>query len=211
VSGQNIVDQLQAAGISWAAYLEGVPGPCFRGASAGGYAKKHNPFLYYDDVAGSPARCRRLLGFGALSTAIRTATLPTYTWITPNLCDDGHDCGVAGGERFLARTVPALLSQLGPHGFLVLTWDEGVSDNGCCGLSGGGGVGRGGGGGGRVATIVAGPDVQPGARERKPLDHYGVLASVEQALGLPRLGGAADPRAGSLAPLFSGGSIPRVR
>jgi hypothetical protein len=215
VSGQNIVDQLQAAGIGWAAYLEGVAGPCFRGASAGGYAKKHNPFLYYDDVAGSPARCRHLLGFGALATAIRTATLPTYTWITPNLCDDGHDCGVAGGERFLARTVPALLSQLGPHGFLVLTWDEGVSDNGCCGLtdggSGGGCCGLTDGGGGHVATIVAGPDVRPGARERTPLDHYGVLASIEQALGLPRLAGAGDPLAGSLAPLFSGGSIPRVR
>ncbi len=202
VAAANLVDQLQAAGVSWGAFLEDVPAPCFRGASAGAYAKKHNPFAYYDDVVGVPARCRRLVGFGALAAALRAGRLPTFTWITPNLCDDGHDCGVAGGARFLARTVPALLSQLGPHGFLVLTWDEGSSSAGCC---------AGAAAGGRIATIVAGPDVVRGGRSARPLDHYGVLASIERALRLPLLGGAADPRSGSLAPLFAEGRVPRVR
>jgi hypothetical protein len=201
VSGTNVVDQLEAAGVSWGAYLEDVPGPCYLGAGAGGYAKKHNPFAYYDDIAGTPSRCRRLVGFGPLAAALRAGSLPRYVWITPNLCDDGHDCGVAVADSFLARTVPALLRELGPHGFLVITWDEGASDAGCCGSARGG----------HVATVVAGPDVRPGARDAQPLDHYGVLGSIERALGLPALGGAAAAGAGSLAPLFVGGHVPRVR
>jgi hypothetical protein len=200
VSAPNIVDQLEASGVSWGAYLEDVPTPCFRGAGSGGYAKKHNPFIYYDDIASSPARCRKLVGFGQLAAGLRSGRLPTYVWITPNLCDDGHDCGVRAGDRFLARTVPALLRELGPHGLLVLTWDEGVSDRGCCGVAHGG----------QVATILAGPDVPPGARERRPLDHYGVLATIERALGLPPLAGAADPRAGRLTSLL-GQPTPTLR
>lgn len=198
VSATNIVDQLEAAGISWAAYLEDAPKPCFRGAAAGGYAKKHNPFIYYDDIAGSASRCRRLVGFGRLTQALRSGRLPTYTWITPNLCDDGHDCGVSAGDRFLARTVPALLHGVGPHGFIVVTWDEGASDQGCCGAHGG-----------HVATIVAGPDVRRGGRMQQPIDHYGVLATIEHALGLPPLAAAAEPRAGRLTALFL--RQPRIR
>jgi hypothetical protein len=188
----NIVDQLEAAHVSWRAYLEDVPAPCFRGASAGGYAKKHNPFIYYDDIARSSSRCHRLVGFGQLSADLRAGRLPTFTWITPNLCDDGHDCGVAAGDRFLARTVPPLLTELGPRGFLVITWDEGASGNGCCGAAHGG----------HVATILAGPDVRRGVRDAQPVDHYGVLGTIEQALGLAPLAGAASPASGRLTPLL---------
>jgi hypothetical protein len=194
VPSRNIVDQLEAAGISWKAYLEDAPSPCFRGAEAGGYAKKHNPFIYYDDIASAPSRCRRLVGFGQLAADLRGGRLPTFVWITPNLCDDGHDCGVSVADRFLARTLPALVHELGPHGFLVLTWDEGSSEAGCCG-----GSAR----GGHIATIVVGPDVLPGARSSAPVDHYGVLGTIEQALGLPPLAGAADPRSGRLITLFA--------
>jgi hypothetical protein len=199
VSAANIVDQLEAAGISWGAYLEDVPMPCFRGSSFGGYAKKHNPFIYYDDVARSASRCRKLLGFARLATDLRAGSLPTYSWIGPNLCDDGHDCGVAAGDRVLARTVPALLREVGPGGFVLITWDEGGSDRGCCGAAHGG----------RVATIVAGPEVRHGARQAQPIDHYGVLGTIEQALGLPPLAGAANRQSGSLTPLFI--RAPRVR
>jgi phosphatidylinositol-3-phosphatase len=198
-SARNIVDQLEAARISWKAYLEDAPSPCFLGAGHDGYAKKHNPFAYYADVVGSPARCAHLVGFGQLRHDLRAGSLPTYVWITPNLCDDGHDCGVGVSDRFLARTVPALLRELGPHGLLVLTYDEGSTNGGCCG----------GAAGGQIATVVAGPDVRRGARVATPIDHYGVLASIERTLGLPLLAGAADPRSGSLAGLFV--RAPRVR
>ena len=199
VNAVNLVDQLETAGISWKAYLEDMPQPCFGGATSAGYAKKHNPFAYYPDVAGNPARCAHLVGFGALARNLRTGHLPTYAWISPNLCDDGHDCALHTADKFLATMVPALLHELGPRGLLILTWDEGTTDRGCCGAARGG----------RVATIVAGPDVRAGGRESRPLDHYGTLGTVERALGLPLLAGAAAPGAGNLDPLFI--HAPRLR
>jgi phosphatidylinositol-3-phosphatase len=192
VHGRDLVDQLDAARLSWRAYLEDMPAPCYRGVGAGRYAKKHNPFIYYEDVAGRPARCRQIVPFSRLAGDIRRHRLPTYAFIAPNLCDDTHDCGVAAGDRFLARAVPPLLGALGPHGFLVLTWDEGSTDAGCCGRAHGG----------HIATVVAGPDVRRGARMAAPLDHYGVLRTVEDALGLAHLGAAADRRSGSLRALY---------
>jgi hypothetical protein len=199
VAAPNIVDQLEARGLSWKAYLEGIPRPCFTGGSSGGYAKKHNPFAYYRDLVARPSRCARMVGFGALAADLRAGALPRYAWVSPNLCDDGHDCALATADRFLARTLPALIRELGPHGFLVLTWDEGVSDRGCCGVAHGG----------HIATIVIGPDVRRGARMALPVDHYGVLGTIERALGLAPLAGAADPRAGSLDGLFV--RVPRLR
>jgi len=196
VSASNLVDQLNTAHVSWRAYLEDYPGHCFAGAGAGGYAKKHDPFVYYDDVVRSPRRCRSLVGFGALASDLRRGQLPRFIWVTPNLCDDMHDCSVATGDRFLARTVPPLLRELGPHGFLILTWDEGNASStaGCC---------SGAAAGGNVATIVAGPGARSGARTVTPVNHYGVLATIEEAFALPPLGAAANGANGSLRPLLS--------
>ncbi len=191
VQGPNLVDQMQSAHVSWKAYMEGMPAPCFSGASAGGYAKKHDPFAYYDSVRSDPARCRRIVPFTQLAVDLRSGSLPTFAWISPDLCDDTHDCGMAAGDRFLRDLVPPLERELGPHGLLLLTWDEGSSDEGCCGQSHGG----------RVATIAVGPDVRPGAREDRPLDHYGVLRTIEDALHLPGLGFAAGGVT-TLAPLL---------
>jgi phosphatidylinositol-3-phosphatase len=199
-NGPNIADQLEAAHRTWGAYLGGLPRPCARPASAGRYAKKHDPFAYDDRIAASPARCRARVPLRRLEGDILGDRLPDFVFIAPDLCDDTHDCAVRTGDRFLARVVPALLSALGPHGFLVVTYDEGDSDRGCCGGSHGG----------HIATVLAGPDVRRAAEMTRSIDHYGVLASVEQAFGLPRLGSAADPRHGSLAPLFRGRRVPRV-
>jgi phosphatidylinositol-3-phosphatase len=200
VNGRNVVDQLEAARITWKAYMEDMPKPCFRGAGSDGYAKKHNPFAYYDAIVRDRARCRRMVGFGQLARDLRADRLPSFSFIVPDLCNDTHDCDVAQGDRFLARTVPPLRRQLGPHGFLVLTYDEGDSDAGCCGVARGG----------RIATVVLGPDVRPGTRDARPVDHYGVLATIERAFGLGRLGAAADPRNGTLAGLFRGGRVPSL-
>ena len=192
ISATSIVDQLEAKGLGWRAYMEDLPRPCWDGAESGGYAKKHNPFMYYDAVAANPSRCRNVVPFRRLTRDLRRGTVPAYSFVTPNLCNDTHDCGIAHGDRFLSRLVPALRRAVGPHGYLVLTYDEGSSDAGCCGGSEGG----------RIATIVSGPDVRAGARSPIPVDHYGVLATIQDSLGLPRLGAAGDPVHGSLWPLF---------
>jgi phosphatidylinositol-3-phosphatase len=192
VSGANIVDQLEAAHRSWRAYMEDLPSPCSRAAAAGGYAKKHDPFMYYDDVVRDPRRCRNVVGFDQLQADLRRGALPAFAFISPNLCHDTHDCDVATGDRFLAGLVPGLLRELGPHGFLVLTWDEGSSDAGCCTDAHGG----------HIATIVAGPAVRRGYRSNRDVDHYGVLGTVEKRLGLAPLGRAASRRSGTLDNVF---------
>jgi hypothetical protein len=192
VHATNLVDQLERAGASWRAYMEDLPHPCFTGSGASNYAKKHDPFMYYDDVARDPARCRNVVPLNRLASDERAGTLPRFSWITPNLCHDMHDCDPATGDRFLARVVPSLLRALGPRGLLFLTWDEGSSDNGCCRLASGG----------HIVTIVAGQGARRGAEMTVPTDHYSVLQTIEDVLGLPRMRGAACACTPSLAPLL---------
>lgn len=156
----------------------GAPSPCFREARAGLYAKKHNPFLYYDDTAIDPARCARVVPLTQLASDLQAGALPTFSWISPNLCHDAHSCGVGEGDEFLARLVPPLLDAIGPQGLLVVTWDEGTSSRGCCNGSVGG----------NVATILAGGAALPGARTSVPYDHYSLLRLIEKSWGLPGLG-----------------------
>jgi hypothetical protein len=194
VGGRSIVDQLQRAHVSWRAYMEGLPHPCFTGPGANDYAKKHDPFVYYTRVTSNPEWCGNVVPFSRLGADERANALPRFVWITPNLCNDMHDCSVGTGDRFLASVVPTLLKKLGPHGLLVLTWDEGSSDNGCCSLASGG----------HIVTILAGGLARRGARLGTQVDHYSVLQTVEDLLGLPRLRGAACGCTPSLRPLLSG-------
>jgi phosphatidylinositol-3-phosphatase len=193
-SATSLADQLSGAHLSWKAYMEGLPHPCFRGASAGDYAKKHDPFLYYGRVAQNPAQCGHVVPLTQLAHDETARALPRFTWITPNLCHDMHDCAPLQGDAFLARLVPSLLEALGPRGLLVLTWDEGTTDDGCCRLAAGG----------HIATILAGPAARGGARLSAPVDQYSILQAIEDLLKLRRLRGAACACTPSLAPLLSG-------
>lgn len=198
--GTTLVEQLEGAHVSWGAYMEGMPYPCFSGAEAGGYAKKHDPFMYFPQIASVPKRCGRVVPLTRLSVDLRRDRLPRFVWITPNLCDDGHDCSIASADRFLGRLGPYLLRALGPHGVLALVWDEGSSDSGCCG----------GASGGRVALILNGPSVRAGYRLTTPADHYSLLALIEDSFGVPRLRGAACPCTPSLNAAFTGGRPPKL-
>jgi phosphatidylinositol-3-phosphatase len=193
VGATSIVDQLERARLSWKAYMEDLPSPCFTGASAGEYAKKHDPFAYYTRITTNRAWCANIVGLSRLYADERNRTLPRFVWISPNLCDDMHDCSVSTGDRFLSRLIPPLLGSLGRSGLLFLTWDEGSSDAGCCHLAAGG----------HIVTIVAGPGARPGARLAKPTDHYSVFQTIEDLLGLARLRGAACACTPSLQPLLA--------
>lgn len=193
VPGGGLAGQLQAHRISWLAYMENYPRPCFQGGSAGEYAKKHDPFLYYRKLAGQAA-CHHVLPFTALHMAIRMDALPQFTWITPNLCHDMHDCSLQTGNAFLRSLLPGLLRALGPHGLLFLTWDEGSTDSGCCRLARGG----------HVALIVAGRGARAHAVMKTPVDHYSVLQTVEDLFHLRRLAGAACGCTPSLQSLLAG-------
>lgn len=202
VNGANLVDQLEAAHVSWKAYMEGMPRPCDLTAGVRGYAKKHDPFLYYDDVSRNPERCRKVVPYQQLGFDLRQGRLPTFAWITPNLCDDGHDCGLSDVDRFLRNIVPALIEGLGDKGALFITWDEGSSDEGCChGLANGG----------RVATILASPLAKRGSVASGPYDHYSLLRTIEDMLRLPHLRQAGSKATKSLRALFASGHAPALK
>jgi phosphatidylinositol-3-phosphatase len=193
VGAKSIVDELEGRRISWKAYMESMPTPCYRGGSAGDYAKKHDPFAYYDRIVASKGRCSKIVPYSQLSGDIHRGRLPKFLFISPNLCHDMHDCEVKTGDSFLAGLVPSLLHALGRHGVLFLTWDEGSSDRGCCG----------GASGGHIATVVAGRDVRKGARSGVPYDHYSVLRTISELLHIAPLRNAASASTKSLDPLFA--------
>lgn len=175
--GDNLAAQLSRAGVGWRAYFEGMPHACFAGAERGDYVKRHNPFMYFRPVFALARRCRHVVPLARLRADLRRRSLPAFSWIGPGLCHGGHDCGLDTVDRWLARLIPRIVRRLGRQGFVVVTFDEGTSDRGCCGRPGGG----------RVATIVAGPAVRRRARLRRPMNHYSLLATIETVFGLPRL------------------------
>ncbi len=183
-SGPSLPQQLGEAGVDWRAYMQGMPRSCYLGGYSGLYAKKHNPFYYFPAIVSDPASCNRVVPGGRIWADLHSGSLPSFGWITPNLCNDAHDCPLARSDRFLSRLVPALLPRLGRDGFLAVTFDEGLSDRGCCGARGG-----------RVSTILAGPAVRRNARLAQPYTHYSLLATLERAFGLPLLRAArgAEP------------------
>jgi phosphatidylinositol-3-phosphatase len=178
VSGPNLGTQLDHAKLGWKSYQEGLPQPCFTGAAAGRYARKHDPFAYWGN-----RDCRHRVSFDVLKADLAAGRLPPFSLVVPDLCHDMHDCSVATGDRFLKALVPKLLRGLGPRGYLVLTFDESNATA-------------------PIATVVAGPGARRRAVHPARVDHYGVLATIEDTFGLPRLGAAAGPGHGSLRPLL---------
>ncbi len=201
VHASGLANQLAAAHVSWKAYMEDLPHPCFPGPGAGEYAKKHDPFMYYTPLYTDRAQCGHVVPLSQLRADETGRTLPRFIWISPNLCHDMHDCAPATGDAFLARLVPPLLSRLGSHGLLFITWDEGSTDDGCCRLASGG----------HIAMVVAGPGARTHARMKTPADQYSVLQTVEDLLGVRRLRGAACACTPSLAPLLVPAPRPAVR
>jgi hypothetical protein len=148
--------------------MEGMGHDCMAGTEQ--YAVKHNPFAYYG------GRCPdNVVPLSQLDQDLQGGT-PRFAWITPDLCHDGHDCDSAEVDGFLQDLVPRILASSAwrQNGLLMITWDE--DDNG--------------GGGNHVMTLVISPHLK--ARViTSPHDHYSLLATVEDTLGLTRLGHAA--------------------
>lgn len=179
VDAPNLVDQLEDAGISWKAYMEGMTAPC-SDSDSGSYVKRHNPFMYFESITNDPDRCRKVVPLDELEADLDEG-LPRFTWITPGLCNGTHDCGVDQGDQFLADIVPPLLEALGPDGLLFITYDEGTTDEGCCGTAAGG----------RIPFVVAGGAARRNVVSDSPQTLYSVLRAIEEAFGLEPLGWAA--------------------
>ncbi len=205
-----VAGQLTAAGKTWKAYMEDMSTPCqhplpgaadeHREATAGDqYATRHNPFVYFRSITSTPACAGNVLPFTALQQDLQSAgTTPNLSYISPNLCHDGHDnpCadgspgGLATADEWLHNQVPAILASpaFQKDGMLVITFDE--TDGDTVGPSTGV---TGGTAGGKVGTLVISPFTAAGATSDRPYNHYSLLASIEDFFSLPRLAGAAEP------------------
>ena len=146
---------------------------------------RHNPPVYYRSLAG----CQRYdVPYPQLAGDLAAGRLPAFSFITPSLLDDMHDGTVAGGDRWAARVIPAILASpeyRSGSTAIFITWDEGAGGTAarCAGATADPGC--------HVATLVISPGTRPGTRSSVLFNHYSLLATTEQLLGLPRLGLAA--------------------
>jgi acid phosphatase len=168
---QDLGTQLTAAGVTWRAYMEGLgDGGCLN--SPVPYDPGHNPFAFYG------GRCPANVVPLTQTAADLSANTPSFSWITPDRCHDTHDCPVATGDDWLKLMVGQITNSAAwkSNGVLFITWDE---DDGSASN--------------QVLTLVLAPG--KGHRQSSaPYDHYSLLATIEDILGVGRLGHAAQAR-----------------
>ncbi len=203
-----------------------------------GYATRHDPFVYFQSVIGEQSYCdAHVVAMGSPTGAMPAAALkgetglatdlssltktPKFSFITPNLCDDGHDypctnqtggaSALADIDTFLETWVPKITASPAytrGDGLLEIVFDEaGDSETeSCCGELPGPGSplpGITGLGGGRVGAVLLSPFIKPGTVSTVPYNHYSSLASWESLLGLARLADAASVPATFGADVFT--------
>jgi hypothetical protein len=177
VQGPSIATSLPAG--SWRTYAEGLPAPGWTGPGRADYAKKHNPLVYFREVASNgPLLRRSIRPLRDLAGDVKRNALPRFALVVPDLCHDMHSCDISTGDRWLGRFVTPLLRSraLGPRGVIFVVFDEGQQSN-------------------HVPALAIGPAVRPGSTFDRLTDHYGLLRTIEQALDLPLLGRSAGAQA----------------
>jgi len=164
----NLASGLLSAGKTFVGYAEGLPATGSPVCSAGDYARKHVPWASFANVPAS-------LSQPFASFPADYASLPTVSFVTPNLCNDMHNCGVATGDSWLSAHLGSYASWAMTHNsLLIVTFDEDDES-----------------GPNLIPTIFVGQQVRPG-RYPERITHYSVLATIEAAYGLARDGGAAS-------------------
>ena len=155
---------------SWRSLEESMPSNC-AASSSGSYAVKHNPAPYYTNIR---TECASL----DVPLADPPDVSAKFTFVTPNLCDDMHDCSVATGDAWLSTWLPKILSSAAYTSgstAIFITWDEDDST-----------------GGQHIPTIVVSPYTAPGTTSATLYNHYAMLRTTEELLGITTyLGNAA--------------------
>jgi phosphatidylinositol-3-phosphatase len=171
-SGEDVGSELTSAGIPWRAYMEDMPDGCFD--SPPPYSLHHNPFAYYG------GRCPPNVAPLSQSDADLSGETPNFVWITPNNCHNEHSCSVSVGDRWLAEVVPKITGSEAwkKDGVLFIVWDE--EDDRKSTIN-------------RVPLIVVAPNLKE-HRTDAYYDHYSLLATIQDRLGVKRLGEADNAR-----------------
>ena len=184
--GPSLGSQLNAAGISWTAYMESMPSACDT-SNAGGYVVKHDPFVSSSAVTDCAAHVLPYPGATSIASSLDLSN-PSFVWITPNLTDDMHSGTVQQGDAWLkANLAPVLASRWFTNfdATVIVTMDEG--DSGTTN---------------QIPTVVISSTAKGQGAVTTSGNHYGTLRAIERAYGLTLLGGAASGVNGDLAGSF---------
>lgn len=195
----HLAAQLRSAGISWKTYQEDIVGDVVPLTAINGYAPRHNPFVYFDDMTGTndpydAYGLAHIRPYTELARDLTNHSIARYNFITPNLCDDGHDTctpqenAVRQTDDWLASEVQKILNSAAysNNGAIFITWDEGE-----------------GGSDGPIGMIVLSPLARGGGYfNNLQYTHSSFLRTMQEIFSVtPWLGDAAN--AADLSDLFT--------
>jgi acid phosphatase len=134
---------------------------------------------YFSDIRNNPAQAANMVPFTQFATDLANGTLPQFSFITPNLCNDAHNCSLGTADTWLQTNIDPLIKSASfqRDGLLIVWWDESASDNSH--------------GGGQVAWTVVSPFAKPGYRSTTLYQHQSTLRLMLKALGVNVFPGAA--------------------
>jgi acid phosphatase len=173
VSVNNVVRELAAGGKTWKAYAEDLPSVGYTGGDTGNYAVRHVPLAYLTDVQDTAAGRDTLVPFTQFATDLASGHLPNYSFVTPNLCNDAHNCALSVADTWLKTNIAPLLtsSPFKDDGLLVIVFDESASDNTN--------------GGGRIAAVFVSPKFSKANYQSTTLyQHQSTLRLMLEGLGI---------------------------
>lgn len=184
IRARTIFSEVARSGRQWRTYVESMLARCHP-VGVHGFAR--NPAMYF---VHSRSRCRAWdvpMGAphaGALSTALATDRLPAFSLMIPDLCHATHGCPVTSGDAWLSRWVQRIVTSPSYRKgttAVFLTWDEGRHDLGQ-----------------HIPLVVVSPSTEPGTLTRTRFDHYSLLRTTAQLLGV-----APPGRAGTASSMRS--------
>src|SRR2546426_8881733 len=131
VTVDNVVRRLLAGGKTWKSYAEDLPAVGYTGGDVGNYARKHNVFALLSDVVNDSMQRSNLVPFTVFATDLANGTLPDFSNIVPNLCNDAHDCSLSTADTWLGNNIAPLLTSptFQRDGLLIILFDEAGSHN----------------------------------------------------------------------------------
>jgi hypothetical protein len=174
----NVVRRLVAAGKTWKSYAEDLPQAGYTGGNVGQYVRRHNPLSYLSDVTDNAVQKQRLVPFTQFAADLAGDTLPNYSFIVPNLCNDAHDCPIGTADAWLRSNIKPLIDspRFQQDGLLIVLFDEAATDNVY--------------GGGQVAWVIVGAKVKPGYQSTRVYQHQSTMRLMLRALGVTSYPGA---------------------
>ncbi|PYO44463.1 MAG: hypothetical protein DMD33_02880, partial [Gemmatimonadetes bacterium] len=177
----NIVRSLVGAGKTWKSYAESIPNACYLGGDTGNYARKHNVFALLSDVANDPSgQACNIVPFTQLASDLANGTLPAFSNIVPDLCNDAHDCSLSTADSWLQTNIAPLIASpvFQQDGLLIIVFDESGGDNTL--------------GGGRVYwTAISPSKSKRGYQSTTTYQHPSTLRLILKGLGVNVFPGAA--------------------